>query len=56
MLTLKDINDFIHFWRCVKQPYCILTLSNVGTNDSLLFYICEKAEIKDIKVQKMVKF
>jgi hypothetical protein len=27
-LTLKDINDFNHFWHCVKQPYCILTLSN----------------------------
>jgi hypothetical protein len=26
--SLKDINDFIHFWHCVKQPYCILTLSN----------------------------
>jgi hypothetical protein len=25
-------------------------------NDYVLFYICEKAEIKDIKVQKMVKF
>jgi hypothetical protein len=25
---LKDINDFIRFWHCVKQPYCILTLSN----------------------------
>jgi hypothetical protein len=27
-LTLKEINDFIRFWHCVKQPYCILTLSN----------------------------
>jgi hypothetical protein len=27
-LTLKDINDFIRFWHCVNQPYCILTLSN----------------------------
>jgi hypothetical protein len=27
-LTLKDINDFIRFWHCVKQPFCILTLSN----------------------------
>jgi hypothetical protein len=25
---LKDINDFIRFWHCVKQSYCILTLSN----------------------------
>jgi hypothetical protein len=28
MLTLKDINDFTRFWHCVKQPFCILTLSN----------------------------
>jgi hypothetical protein len=28
----------------------------VGTNDSVLFYICEKAEIKDIKQQQIVKF
>jgi hypothetical protein len=27
-LSLKDINDFISFWHCVKQPYCIPTLSN----------------------------
>jgi hypothetical protein len=27
-LTLKNINDFIRFWHCVKQPYCNLTLSN----------------------------
>jgi hypothetical protein len=27
-LTFKDINDFIRFWHCVKQPYCIVTLSN----------------------------
>jgi hypothetical protein len=27
-LTLKDINNFIRFWHCAKQPYCIMTLSN----------------------------
>jgi hypothetical protein len=50
-LTFKDINDFIRFWHCVQKPYCI-----VGTKDYLLFYICEKEEIKDIKLQRIAKF
>jgi hypothetical protein len=55
-LTLQDINYFIRFWHYVKQTYCILTLSYSGMNNSVLFYICEKAEIQDIKPQKNVKF
>jgi hypothetical protein len=47
---LKDINDFIHLWHCVKQPHPILTLSN-----SWHERFSEKAEIKDIKLQKNLK-
>jgi hypothetical protein len=62
-LTLKDIDDFIRFWHCVKQPYCIaysyciVALSNSWHERfCCVLYLWEGRNKRYKATKKIVKF